>query len=81
MDTALFTFFLSELNGIFTLKAEQRTTLKVFLDEKHDLALLPSGISNSFVKRGSAGSEWTVLNVIDRNLVQLPFKAFIDLFK
>lgn len=73
------TLFLSELDNIFPLKAEQR--MNVFLDEKHDLALFPSGISNGFVKHGSAGSEWTVLNVIDRKFVQLPFKVFIDLFK
>lgn len=50
VDAAV-TAVLSELDGIFTLKEEQRMTLKAFFSEKDILSLLPTGFSKSLVKR------------------------------
>ena len=42
---------ISELESISSLKEEQRTALKAFLDEKDVFALLPTGFGKSLIDR------------------------------
>lgn len=46
--------FLSEADGIFTLKEEQRKAPKPFMSGKGVLALLPTDFGKSFVKHIAA---------------------------